>query len=158
MQGVLERYNQDKQAAGQNETASLLDLGAYEQMAELAGQRAAAAKAEVGTLEARLRDLADATPDAIAAAAVRADRLAALVERLDVVAPELAALDAEAETARARAQQLDDEIELLRAVRVPSGVDELHDRLAGTAAALEHAAVGLAAAEEVVRATETALA
>ena len=157
-QGEFARFLHDKPAARQDLLVSLLDLGVYEDMAELAGQRSSAAKSEVSTLEARLRDLADATPEAIASISARADRLATLVEHLDVAAPELVALEAEADILRERAARLNDEVRALLAVRVPEGLPELHDRLAATSALVERVSGELSAAEEAVGATEKALA
>src|SRR5207248_5054886 len=126
--------------------------------AELAGKRATVAKAEAGTLEARLRDLADATPEANAALVSRVDRLGALVEQLDAATPRLAALDDEAERARADAARLAGEASLLGGIRVPADLADLHDRLATAAAVVDRTAAGLSQAEMATASTEAALA
>ena len=157
-QGEFARFLHDKPAARQNLLISLLDLGVYESMAELAGQRATAAKTQAGTLEARLSDLADASPEAIAALHARVDRLGALLAELDAAAPQLAALDADAEQAHARAASLAEEVRLLTAVQVPADLGELHDRVEAAVALVERTAAGVTTSESLVTATEKALA
>ncbi|HEX4819370.1 MAG TPA: SMC family ATPase [Acidimicrobiales bacterium] len=157
-QGEFARFLHDKPAARQDLLVSLLDLGVYEQMADLAGQRASAAKADVATLEARQRDLADATPEAIASAATRSERLGDLVVQLEEAAPTLAALDVEMDGAAEQRERLADELQVLSRVRVPGDLVSLHDRLDEVAALVERTAGELAAAEAMVAAGDAALA
>lgn len=155
-QGEFARFLHDKPAARQDLLVSLLDLGVYEQMADLAGQRASTAKADVATLEARLRDLADATPDAIAAAARRATQLGELVVHLDEAAPALVALDAQAEAAEEQRARLTDELSVLSGVRVPGDLESLHERMDEVASSVERTASDLTVAEAAVAAGEKA--
>ena len=157
-QGEFARFLHDKPAARQDLLVSLLDLGVYEQMADLAGQRASAAKADVATLEARQRDLADATPEAIASAATRTAQLGDLVVQLEDAAPALAALDAETESAAERRARLADELEVLSRLRLPDDLASLHDRLDEVTGAVERTAAEVTAAEAAIASGEKALA
>ena len=91
-QGEFARFLHDKPKDRQDLLVSLLDLGVYGRMAELAGRRSTEAKREAEVLEGRLGDLAAATPEAVDSAAARVKRLTALVDELDAAAPALEAL------------------------------------------------------------------
>jgi len=149
-QGEFARFLHDKPAVRQDLLISLLDLGVYEDMAELAGRRASAAKSEAAVLEARLGDVASATPDALEAAAERVTRLERLVADLEAAAPELGALASEKDAAVQAAERLAGEIELLGEIVVPAGVGELNERVASAVRAFEGATASLAAAEKAV--------
>jgi exonuclease SbcC len=153
-QGEFARFLHDKPAARQDLLISLLDLGVYSDMADLAGKRAAKAKADVSVLEGRLRDAAHATPDAVADAVARVDRLTALVTELDSAAPELAALAANVDAIAASATQLAEEAALLGSIAIPAGLAAVHDRLAAAVETLDKVAAEVTAAEEAVTRAE----
>jgi exonuclease SbcC len=148
-QGEFARFLHDKPKDRQELLVSLLDLGVYGRMAELAGRRRSNAASQVAVLEGRLGDLANATPDAVALAAARLARLTSLVAQLDAAMPELAALDVDLAEANAASERLATEAVQLGAITIPSGLDALHDRL-------QAAAVAAAAADAEVRAAEAA--
>ncbi|MEY2447779.1 MAG: repair protein SbcC/Rad50 [Acidimicrobiaceae bacterium] len=153
-QGEFARFLHDKPAARQDLLISLLDLGVYAEMADLAGKQSTRAKADVNVLEARLRDAAHATPEAVAALESRVERFTALVADLDAAAPELAGLAGDAEAIARDVARTAEEAALLGGVRVPSGLGALHDRLATATSALAEAATELAATEAAVTTAE----
>ena len=157
-QGEFARFLHDKPAARQDLLISLLDLGVYSGMADLAGKRAAKAKADVSVLEARLHDAAHATPAAVDAAAARVERLTVLVDELDVAAPQLAALAADAETTADEARRILEEAALLAGLAAPKGLAAIHERVEAATAALDQLAAEMAAAELSVTAAEQQLA
>lgn len=146
-QGEFARFLHDKPKDRQDLLVSLLDLGLYGRMAELAGQRSSAAKSEASVLEGRLGDLAGASPEAVAAARARVDTLASLVAELDQAAPELEVLAAESAAAMAAATQLTADARLLASTRVPEGLVELHDRSSAAAQRVAGADAALVAVE-----------
>src|SRR5262245_18323341 len=156
-QGDFARFLHDKPRDRQDLLVTLLDLEVYGRMAELAGRRRSAASAQADVLEGRLGDLATATPEAIAAADVRVQRLTSLVDELDVAAPELEALRAEVAEASAAAQRLSAEVARLGAIAVPDGLDELHDRLSVADAELAAADASAQTAEEAAASAASAL-
>src|SRR5262249_3196226 len=137
---------------------SLLDLGIYGHVAELAGQRASAAKRDADVLEGRLGDLAAATPEAVAASAARVERLTRLGDELDAAAPRPDALSGEWAEADAAAARLTGEASQLGSIAVPDGLDELHDRLAASTTRAVTAEHDVLAAEAANAAAEAALA
>src|SRR4051794_18718818 len=89
-QGAFAAFLHDTPKGRQDLLTGLLDLGFYRQMAQLAGQRAATASARLAALEERVAgDLADATPDALAAAAARVKALERLAKKVAGAAPQL---------------------------------------------------------------------
>ena len=157
-QGEFARFLHDKPAARQDLLVSLLDLGVYADMAERAGRRAAAAKAEAAVLEGRLEDLTAATPEAVAAAAARVEQFAVLVETLEAAGPVLVALDAEADAARADAARAEAEAALLATVAVPKGLTALHEQVLAATHAVDVATAALTAAEAALTTAEASLA
>jgi len=132
-QGEFARFLHDKPKDRQELLVSLLDLGLYGLMAEHAGRRSSEAKRLGEVIEGRLGDLAAATPEAVAAAADRVERLVALVAELDAATPELEALAADVSAAQSGAERLTTEAAQLAALTVPDGLEELHDRLTAAA-------------------------
>lgn len=151
-QGEFARFLHDTPAVRQDLLISLLDLGVYADMADLAGKRASAAKSEMAVLEGRSADLGNATPDAIAAAAMQVEQLETLIADLDATTPELASLATDADSTAQALIRTSDEIELLAGIVVPSGIDELHERVVNATAALEETNAALVAAEKAVAA------
>ncbi len=156
-QGEFARFLHDKPAARQDLLVSLLDLGVYERMAALAGERASAAKSGISVLEGRLHDVSMATPEAVAAAAARVEQLSGLVAALDAAMPEIAALDDEVGAIATDIERVAADVALLSAVAVPRGLAKLHDRLTASVVALERAGVEVTAAEAACAASELAL-
>jgi exonuclease SbcC len=132
-QGEFARFLHDKPKDRQELLVSLLDLGVYGRMAELAGRRSAEAKSEAAVLEGRLGDLGAATHERVIAAAARVERLGALVAELDGAAPELEALAVEIDVAATSAEQHLADARRLAAIAVPDALDELHDRMTDAA-------------------------
>jgi exonuclease SbcC len=108
----------------------LLDLGLYERVAAAARQRAALARNRADVAGGQLDRLADATPDARAAAAERVEELAALVERLAAERPQVEELRAAASDAQGRADDVASQLALLQGLAVPEGVAELAAQVA----------------------------
>jgi len=157
-QGEFARFLHDKPKDRQDLLVSLLDLEVYGRMAELAGRRKSAAASEAGVLVGRLGDLAAATPEAIAAAEARVQRLTSLVADLDAATPELEGLRAEVAAANTAAERLDSEVASLDAITAPDGLDELHDRLTAADAAVAATDIGVQVAEAAATAAASALA
>jgi exonuclease SbcC len=153
-QGEFARFLHDKPRDRQELLVSLLDLGVYGRMAELAGRRSADAKSEAAVLEGRLGDLGAATPERVTAAAARVERLGVLVAELDDAAPELEALATEVDAAATGVEQHAADARQLAAIAIPDALDELHERLTDAAtsvadadAAVQDAEAGQAKAE-----------
>jgi exonuclease SbcC len=157
-QGDFARFLHDKPAARQDLLISLLDLGVYADMASLAGDQASRAKADASVLEGRLRDATHATPVAVADAAARVDRLTKLVAELDAAAPELAALDADAQAIASDVTRVVHEAQVLGRVAVPAGLEAVHHRLEVATVAVERVATEIAASETAVAAADGVLA
>jgi exonuclease SbcC len=157
-QGEFARFLHDKPKDRQDLLVTLLDLGVYGQMAEVAGRRSAAAKSEGAVLEGRLGDLAGATDDAVTAAAARVRSLTSLVGELDAAVPELDALAIEATDAHEDATRLASEAERLAAITVPEGLDELHERMSTVAAQVTTDEAAVREAEDARSAADAALA
>ncbi len=156
-QGEFARFLHDKPRDRQDLLVSLLDLGVYGRMAELSNRRFTDAKARAAVLEGRLGDLAAATPEAIATAAARVKRLTALVAELDAAVPELDELNIEVAEATGAAQQLAADATAVGGIRVPDGLDELHDRLTAAAARVADADGEVHRAEAAVASAQAAV-
>jgi DNA repair protein SbcC/Rad50 len=157
-QGEFARFLHDKPRDRQDLLVTLLDLGVYGRMAELAGRRSADAKSQAAVLAGRLSDLAGATPEAIAAAEARVECLSLLVAELDAAVPELDALNDEVAEAKADAGRLATEATRLSAIALPDGLDELHDRLTVAAARVADADAEMQVAEAAAVSAEAAAA
>src|SRR4051794_1167587 len=125
-QGAFADFLHDTPKGRQDLLTGLLDLRFYRDMAQLAGRRAAEAQARGTFLDERLAgDLAEATPEALAAAEQRVADLGTLGTRLQGAMPQLEhAVTAEREAA-ARAGELERRVELLSSVAAPAGLGEL---------------------------------
>jgi DNA repair protein SbcC/Rad50 len=132
-QGQFARFLHDKPRSRQDLLVRLLDLGLYERVASAARQRAALARNRAEVVAGQLERLADATPEARAAAVARVDELAELGERLAAERPGIDRLVGDAGDAAERADEIADQVDRLAGLAAPDGVDEL-------AAALESAA------------------
>ncbi len=146
-QGAFQQFLHSRPKDRQDLLVQLLDLAVYRRVGMAARDRATANQQQADMLQRRLDgDLADATEDAVKAAAARREQLDGLLADLDAAQPLLdeirqqgVELREAATTARARA-------DVLAEVAVPDGVGDLVDRLqsaratvADTDAALEQA-------------------
>jgi exonuclease SbcC len=157
-QGRFARFLHDKPSARQDLLVRLLDLGLYEQIAAVARQRAVAARTAADLAARRLDEVADATPEARAAAAARVDSLAGLGERLAAERPAIDDLRAAAAEASARAAEVTKQVALLDGLAAPDGVGELASALVEAADARSRCARLAGEAEEAVVEAEEALA
>jgi DNA repair protein SbcC/Rad50 len=149
-QGDFARFLHDKPSVRQDLLISLLDLGVYADMAEVARDRASSAKRDVEVLQARLDDVASATPAAIGALADRVAQLTALIAALDAAAPQLATLATDKSATADALARATDELAALREVSVPAGVGDVHERVTEAAATLARTTAAVKAAEELL--------
>jgi len=143
-QGQFARFLHDKPRDRQDLLVRLLDLGLYDRVASAARQRAGLAASKVEGLEGQLTRLAEATPEALAAATERVAALGELAAALAAARPEIDALAEAARTARAAAEVCRGHVTRLEALRAPDDVAALAEQL--TLASEERAR--LCAAEE----------
>ncbi|HEX4362335.1 MAG TPA: SMC family ATPase [Pseudonocardia sp.] len=137
-QGDFAQFLHAKPADRQKTLTRILGLGMYEVMAREAAGEAKLQGQRADLLAEQLGGYADASEVAAAEAADREAQLAALVDRVGVAVPELAARDAEVREAELAAGRLRDERDQLAGLRGPAGLDEL----AGRARAAERAVAG----------------
>lgn len=129
-QGAFQQFLHSRPKDRQDLLVQLLDLDVYRRVGMAARDRATASQQRADLLQRRLDgDLADATEDAVKAAAARREQLDGLLADLDAAQPRLDDIRQEgtrlrdaATTARARA-------DVLEQVTVPDGTDGLVDRL-----------------------------
>jgi AraC-like DNA-binding protein len=131
-QGQFARFLHDKPRDRQDLLVRLLDLGVYDKVASAARQRAMVAANRVDVLGGQLERLASATAAAQVEAEQRVAALAALAETMAAARPELDLLVERAQAARKDAGKQREHLARLQALRAPSGVAELSERLAGT--------------------------
>jgi exonuclease SbcC len=148
-QGDFAQFLHAKPADRQKTLTRILGLGMYEVMAREAAGEAKLQGQRAEVIAEQLAGYADASEEAARAAAEREAELAALVERVGVAVPELAARDTDVREAELAAGRLRDERGQLAGLRAPAGLDEL----AGRAVAADHA---VAAARQALLAAESA--
>ncbi|HWN35553.1 MAG TPA: SMC family ATPase, partial [Pseudonocardia sp.] len=151
-QGDFAQFLHAKPADRQKTLTRILGLGMYEVMARDAAGEAKLQGQRAELLAEQLGGYADASEEAARAAADREAELAALVERVGVAVPELAARDAEVRDAELAARRLRDERGQLAALRAPAGLDEL----AGRALAADRAVAGARQTALAAEAEDTA--
>ncbi len=155
-QGAFQQFLHSRPKDRQDLLVQLLDLDVYRRVGMAARDRATASQQRADLLQRRLDgDLADATEDAVKAAAARREQLEGLLADLDAAQPRLDDIRQEgsrlreaATTARARA-------DVLAQVAIPDGVDGLVDRLRAARAQVADADAGL---EQAATAVEQATA
>ena len=157
-QGRFARFLHDKPSNRQDLLVRLLDLGLYERVAAVARQRAVAARTAADIAARRLDEVADATPEARAAAAARVEAMAELGERLAAERPAVDELRAAAAEAAARATDVGRQVALLAGLAAPDGVAELSASLAEASDARSRCARLAEEADETVVEAETNLA
>src|SRR4051794_12038957 len=147
-QGQFADFLHAKPATRQQILVNLLGLHVYEEVQTRAAARAATAEAKLAVVDQSLAGLADATDEAVDAAATHLDRMRQLVTEVESAVPELgAARAAEAEAATAR-DTLDAELTLLASVRTPAASTEVAGATAAARAAAAEAADAVRSAEE----------
>jgi len=155
-QGEFAQFLHAKPADRQKTLTRILGLGMYEVMAREAAGEAKLQGQRAEVLAEQLGGYADASEEAAGAAAEREAELAALVERVGVAVPELAARDTEVRDAELAAGRLRDECDQLAGLRVPAGLDELAGRAVVADQAVAAARQALLAAELVLKAQRDA--
>ncbi|HEX9993001.1 MAG TPA: SMC family ATPase, partial [Acidimicrobiales bacterium] len=157
-QGEFARLLHEEPRKRQDLLVSLLDLGLYERMGQLARERERTARQQADLAGVLLGRLAFATPEARGEAAARHDLLVALAEEVVREAPALDELAAAERDARAEAAASATRARLLAAVAVPEGVADRAAAVAAAAEALDEAEREEAAATAAADAAEAALA
>jgi exonuclease SbcC len=160
-QGAFQQFLHSRPRERQDLLVQLLDLDVYRRVGAAARERATARQQAVDLHRRRLDgELADATEDAVKAAAARVEQLDGLVTDLDDAQPRLDDIRQQGTRLREAATTARRRAEVLAGVAVPDGIDDLSARLqearrvVGDAdAALERAA---AAAEAAAAAREEA--
>ena len=146
-QGDFAQFLHAKPADRQKTLTRILGLGMYEVMAREAAGEAKLQGQRADLLAEQLGGYADASEEAATEAADREAELAALVDRVGVAVPELAARDAEVREAELAAGRLRDERDQLAGLRGPAGLDELSGRARAAERAVAGARRDLVAAE-----------
>ncbi len=147
-QGAFAEFLHAKPAARQQILVNLLGLSVYERVRDRATELGRDADAALAASDRLLADLADATPEAIEAAAAREAALRALGGRLDTLVPALLAARSRALAAHADLAALDADLARLAQVAVPADSTGVADALRASTAALAGATATVAAAEE----------
>ncbi|HEX8520361.1 MAG TPA: SMC family ATPase, partial [Pseudonocardia sp.] len=127
-QGEFAEFLHAKPGDRQAILTRLLGLGVYERIAREANQEAAAAGNRAALLAEQLGAYADATDEAVDAAAARVVALEALAERVAALVPELAAAERAVDEADAAVAAVHAERARLDALAVPAGVAALDGR------------------------------
>ncbi|HEY6744833.1 MAG TPA: SMC family ATPase, partial [Mycobacteriales bacterium] len=147
-QGDFARFLHSTAKERQDTLVDLLGIRIYREIAERARAEAAAQRQQADFAAGRLAGYADATEAAETAAAERADALRALAATVAATVPQLAEATRALTAAEAEVGRLTGERDLLAALRVPVGLDELAERGRTAAAALALADDALARAEK----------
>ncbi|MDX1510225.1 MAG: SMC family ATPase [Nitriliruptorales bacterium] len=125
----------------------LLRLGVFASVKQLAGQRAKEHQALQEATEAQLEGLRDATADAVAAAEERLAALGELAVTRARIVEQIVELREEVQAARAERDRLRRQLDVLEAVALPDGLDELSSELARAREAARAATEALDAAD-----------
>jgi DNA repair protein SbcC/Rad50 len=147
-QGQFADFLHAKPATRQQILVNLLGLHVYDRVQAMATGRAAAAEAKLGVVDQQLAGLADASDEAVEAAAQHLARMRQLAAEVERSVPGLrVARDAEREAALTR-DTLDAELRALASVRTPRGSDEVAGATAAARARVAEAAQEVRVAEE----------
>lgn len=155
-QGDFARFLHDTPTARQDLLIKLLELGVYERMRGEANTRKVAAESAIDILEQQLVGLADATPEAVGAAAARVDLLTGLRSEIDEASEQLDELERRRDQQQAEAQAAEAAVQTLARVTVPAGVDTLAVEVAQAENAITTAEAAADAAHADVVAAEAA--
>ena len=155
-QGEFARFLHDKPGERQDLVVKLLNLGIYERMRQAATGRATAKKLELDRVQDRLSTgLGFATPEALSEAKGRAKRLQQLRTQVTAVKPQLDEAQAAAGEARTKAQESLSWVKLVASLAVPSGIDELGERVEEATAAVGRAEDAVQKASEEAHAASS---
>lgn len=129
-QGEFARLLHDDPGDRQALVVTLLNLGVYERMRQLANARSTENKRKLSNIEARLTDeLSFATPNALKEANARAKQLGELRRMLKGAKPLLDAAGKRLEQARVRQVDAESAIKLVTSLEIPGEVEALVNRL-----------------------------
>ncbi len=128
-QGRFSEFLQAKATARQDLLVELLAFGVYEKVGQRARERAKLAAERMRGAQADRDELAGATAEAEAQAAVRLEALTALARTVDGSLTALRQLAEQAEQAAVQARAAGDETALLAAIRTPAEVPDLAQRI-----------------------------
>ena len=157
-QGEFARFLHDKPGERQDLVVKLLNLGIYERMRQAATGRATAKKLELDRVQDRLSSgLAFATPEALSEAKARAKRLQQLRKRVAAVKPQLDEAQASAKEARTKARESLSWVKLVASLAVPTGIDELGERVQQATALLDQVEDDVQKARDEAEAARTGL-
>ena len=157
-QGAFAAFLHDTPAKRQDLLRTLLDLGVYERMRELAQLRKARAEGEAEVLDRDLARLADATEEAQAQAEWRLAAMAKLLEKVKAAQPEVEALVAALAEIDAAAFSQQSIATALESVVVPDEVAGIARSIDEAMAALLEADTAATRAGEAVESAEKELA
>jgi exonuclease SbcC len=135
----------------------LLGLEVYERIQRRANDLARAQGERAAVLGEQLAGFADATPDDLARLAERVAALGELAARVDAAVPGLVAASDAFDEARAAVVAVTEERELVAAVRMPQGIDELAQARRVAVDAAGEAVRAVSSAEAVDKEARTAL-
>jgi exonuclease SbcC len=147
-QGQFADFLHAKPATRQQILVNLLGLHVYEEVQVKAAERGKTAEAQLTVVEQQLGALADATDEAVDAAAERLDRMRELTRAVESAVPGLRAAREAEKSAIATRDTIDAELTALAAVRTPDGLDEAVGATTAARAAAEEAGHAVHAAEE----------
>ncbi|GAA1835571.1 SMC family ATPase [Pseudonocardia ailaonensis] len=143
----------------QQKLERILGMGIYDQIMRRANAEAATQRSRAELLTEQLGRYADATEEAEQRAAARVATVRELAARVDALLPRIAAADTDRAAAQALRDQLVAEHGLLVAVSTPDGVGSLDERRSRAAAAVDGARTAADEAEQRrIAATERAAA
>ncbi|HEY2672803.1 MAG TPA: SMC family ATPase [Rugosimonospora sp.] len=147
-QGAFAEFLHAKPAQRQQILVNLLGLSVYEEIRNRATSLATEADARLGAADRLLADLADATDEALAQAAARADEMRALAVEVSAAVPVLLVAQRDAQAARRALADLDGELDRLSEVRAPAEAGDIAAAGSTADAAVAEAAEAVSAAEE----------
>ncbi len=153
-QGAFASFLHDTPAKRQDLLQTLLDLGVYEQMRELAQHRKSRADGEAAVLSRDLERLAAVTVEVEQAANTRVDGLRRSIELVSEVQPEIDKLTASVHEAQQRMQATTALMTDLARLSIPAEVPAIAGQVADATSALTMAETDLEAASARVLAEE----
>lgn len=147
-QGEFAQFLHAKPAVRQQILVNLLGLSVYERIRDAATAFAGRADAQLAATDPLLSKYADATDEAVAAAAAHLTQTQALAVDVAALLPQLTAAQTAAAAARSALAALDAEVDRLRAVRPPLDLATIADAVATARFAATDAAATVRDAEE----------
>jgi len=147
-QGQFAEFLHAKPAARQQILVNLLGLRVYEDVRNRATDRQQRAEAQLTATDPLVKQLADATEEAVAEAVTRVEAMTRLAADVEAALPRLDQAHRAREAARAALTRLDEDLKALSAVAAPAGVADVAAAAAAADAAQRDAASAVTAAEE----------